>query len=113
MNTVRLLRQPQKALQDHNQITWNRLMKVFSDLGTEEIDWDSAMVACSEHVVGGPSGFLHYCKRLGLLELIGYTFPVQGLTPLDKLDEKIAHLERELEKAYALIGRLTVEREGL
>jgi len=54
-----------------------------------------------------------------LLEIIPGPSPewsvteVQELTPLHKLEEKINHLERELEKTYALIGKLTVERGEL
>ena len=107
---VRLLRIPTKVMKPHNQSHWDRLMKIFDKNKSPVIEWDEALAAA-------PASYLKYCARMQppLLEIISTSSApewsvteVQELTPLNKLEEKIAQLERELDQTYALIGKLTM-----
>ena len=112
---VRLLRTPSKTMKPHNQNHWDRLMKVFDKNKSTVIEWDEALAAA-------PASYLKYCARMNppLLEIISTSSAPewsvtesQELLPIERLNKKIAQLERELEKTYALIGKLTVERGEL
>ena len=119
---VKLLRQPRRMV-SHNAQTWDRLME--AGLASHELKWAEALDACQHHV-SSPRGFLLYLRRQDLIDIYDGEQGAWALSDLPGGEDEGAvsvfdhrpkptgelsteSLERELEEAYAAIGRLTVE----